>query len=73
MKSINCILIYFGLYLGFFYVLSLATVPFGSYLSTIQDKNWFMIYSIFFGWWLPIYPVMEYVHRNKDYFKKHNL
>lgn len=73
MKSINCILIYFGLYIGFFYFISLAGMPFGNYLEIIQDKDWFMVYSLLLGWWLPILPVIEYTERNKNYFKKHNL
>ncbi len=69
MKSIILILICLGTFTFFFFTLSLFGLLWeDSYKAVICNSNWFILYLIIFGWWLPIFPAMEYYHLNEDYF-----
>ena len=41
-----------------------------TYLEVIQNKGWFMGYSIFIGFWVGIFPAREYYVKNEDYFDR---
>jgi hypothetical protein len=51
-------------------MLSLVGLVFGStsYVDILHSGNWSMIYSLFFGWWMSIFPAKEYYMQNEEYF-----
>lgn len=65
MKTLTLMLFYFILFIGFFLLLSTIGMLFNSYSSVISNDNWFTLYALLFGWWLPIPCVME-LHNNLD-------
>lgn len=73
MKSIICILIYIGSFIGLFLAISLVGLVFStdSYKEIIRNEGWIGVYSLFLGSWLAIFPTVEYHSNNKEYFKKH--
>lgn len=70
MKSIILISIYITSFVLFFLLISLVGILFTSYQEIITNHNWFMLYAMFFGWWLSIFPAREYYVYNQDYFDK---
>ena len=68
MKSIFMMLIYVGVFIGLFLLLSLIGLFWGSYLDALSNNIWFISYFICIGWWFPVFPCMEYYAANKDYF-----
>jgi H+/Cl- antiporter ClcA len=71
MKSLIAILIYLGTFMGMFLVMSLIGLLWmDSYHSIISDNPWFVLYTIFFGWWLAMLPTREYYIKHHHYFKE---
>lgn len=70
MKSLILIFIYGFTFMGFFFLMSLLGVLFSdsSYHDIISDRTWFMYYSLFFGWWLALFPTREYYMLHSQYF-----
>ena len=66
MKSLTCILIYIGSFLGLFFLLSLVGIIWTSYHDVIATESWWMIYSLFIGWWISIFPTREYYLKHID-------
>jgi hypothetical protein len=55
--------------MSFFFLFScIGLLWVDSYYSIISDNGWFMAYSMFFGWWLSIFPAREYYIANENYF-----
>lgn len=54
----------------FFLLLSLVGMLFTPYSEIISNHNWFMVYAMFLGWWLSIFPAREYYIHQQDYFDK---
>lgn len=72
MKTINLLLIYVFTYMFFFLLLSLIGMLWNqSYSEVTGNANWFMCYTLFFGWWIALFPCIEYYSRNREYFKRH--
>jgi hypothetical protein len=72
MKTINLFLIYVFTYMFFFFLLSLIGMLWNqSYSEVAGNANWFVFYSLFFGWWIALTPCIEYYSRNREYFKRH--
>jgi len=70
MKSLLLILIYIGTFIGMFLLLSLIGLLWiDSYSLIIRDGNWFMMYTLFLGWWLAAFPCIEYYMHNLQYFE----
>ncbi len=61
-------LIYIGTFMFFFFLLSIIGTIWVSYYTVISEGGWWMIYSLFLGWWIAIFPAMEYYHKHKAYF-----
>jgi len=59
MKSIILIATYLVSFVLFFLLISLIGVFFNPYSEIITNHNWFMVYSMFLGWWLAIFPARE--------------
>lgn len=70
MKSIMLIVIYFVSYIFFFLLLSTVGMFFVPYLEVITSDGWFIGYTMFFGWWLAIFPTREYYVKNEEYFER---
>jgi hypothetical protein len=70
MKSLIAILIYLGTFMSMFFVLSLIGTLWFNYTDVISNNGWFMVYSMFFGWWMSIFPTREYYVKNQDYFSE---
>jgi hypothetical protein len=70
MKSIILIGTYLVSFVLFFLLLSLIGVFFNPYSEIITNHNWFMVYTMFLGWWLAIFPAREYYISQESYFDK---
>lgn len=70
MKSIILIGTYLVSFVLFFLLLSLIGVFFTPYSEIITSHNWFMVYAMFLGWWLAIFPAREYYVHHEKYFDK---
>ena len=70
MKSIILIGTYLVSFVLFFLLLSLIGVFFNPYSEIITNHNWFMVYDMFLGWWLSIFPAREYYIHHEKYFDK---
>jgi len=70
MKSIILIGTYLVSFVLFFLLLSLIGVFFTPYSEIITNHNWFMVYTMFLGWWLAIFPAREYYISQESYFDK---
>lgn len=72
MKSLFVILIYTGTYMGVFFLMSLIGMLWSdSYHAIVSNPNWFMMYSLFFGWWIALFPTREYYMHYQDYFDEY--
>lgn len=71
MKSIMLLVIYFVSYIFFFLLLSTVGMFSGTpYVDVITSSGWLIGYTMFFGWWLAIFPAREYYIKNEEYFEK---
>lgn len=70
MKSIILVGTYLVSFVLFFLLLSLIGVFFNPYSEIITNHNWFMVYTMFLGWWLAIFPAREYYISKQAYFDK---
>jgi len=70
MKSLTAILIYLGTFMGMFFLLSTIGILWTEYRNVISSDSWFMCYSLFLGWWIPIFPTREYYMKYEDYFSE---
>lgn len=71
MKSLTAILIYTATFFGMFFILSLVGTLWIDYEKVLADRTWFMLYTLFFGWWLALFPTIEYYNHNQEYFEKY--
>ena len=53
-------LLYIALYVLFFILLSFIGLLFHVPLKDLFNVNWFVIYSLLIGWWLPIVLLEPY-------------
>lgn len=70
MKSIILVTTYLLSFILFFFIISSIGLLWSSPIDVYTSKNWFMIYSMFLGWWLAIFPAREYYISNEEYFDK---
>jgi len=60
MKTLFLILFFTGVFMGFFFLMSsIALLWCDTYAEIIKNPNWFMMYTLFFGWWLAMIPTIE--------------
>lgn len=72
MKSLILMLIYTATFMGMFLVLSSIGMLWNqNYRDILSDHTWFMIYTLFFGWWLALFPTREYYMHNQEYFNEY--
>ena len=70
MKSFIVFLIYVSTWMLGFLTMSLIGLLWAdSYRQIISNPNWFMMYSLFIGWWLSILPAREYYTHHQQYFE----
>jgi hypothetical protein len=72
MKSIILLGVYLLSFVSIYMMLSLVGLVFSdaSYIDILRSSPWSMIYSLFFGWWLSIFPAREYYLVNEQYFER---
>ncbi len=72
MKSITLLGIYLMSFVSIYMMLSLVGLVFSdaSYVDILHSSPWTMIYSLFFGWWLSIFPAREYYLVHQSYFER---
>ena len=64
--------IYTATFMGVFFSLSLIGLLWhDSYYAIVSNGGWFMAYTIFFGWWLSIFPTREYYKQHEQYFEEY--
>jgi hypothetical protein len=53
-------------------MLSLVGLVFDStsYIDILHGQTWSVIYSLFFGWWMSIFPAREYYLIHQSYFER---
>lgn len=73
MKTIILILFYLASFAGFFFALSLFGLLWFSYGEVVTNVSWFIIYTIFIGWWISFLPCTEYWKRNQEYFQEYTI
>lgn len=70
MKSIILVTTYLLSFILFFFIISTIGLLWSNPIDVYTSKDWFMVYSLFFGWWLAIFPAREYYIANEEYFDK---
>jgi hypothetical protein len=40
------------------------------YTEVITSDGWLIGYTMFFGWWLAMFPAREYYLKNEEYFSE---
>lgn len=70
MKTLTMMLIYLGTFMLMFLILSCIGMLWEPYREVISNPNWFIVYTIFLGWWLAMFPTMEYYNLHKKYFNE---
>lgn len=71
MKTITLFIIYFVVFVLFYLGLSLFGILLSgttTYLECIHSHEWFLTYTLIFGWWLALFPTREYWLKHEDYF-----
>jgi len=69
MKSIILLGVYLLSFVSIYMMMSLVPLVFSdtSYVEILRNNNWTMMYSLFFGWWMSIFPAREYYLVNQSY------
>ncbi len=70
MKSIILITTYLASFVLFFLIISSIGLLWCTPSEIYLDRTWFMVYSLFLGWWLAIFPAREYYISKQAYFDK---
>lgn len=68
MRTITLFIIYFVSFIFFYLLLSTIGMFFYSYVEVITSHDWFVMYSIYIGWWISVFPAREYYIANSEYF-----
>lgn len=67
MKNTVTMVVFMITFIGMYFVLSLIGIAFGcDYKETIQNMNWFVIYSLFFGSWIASIPARDVYELMKE-------
>jgi hypothetical protein len=69
MKSIILLGVYLLSFVSIYMMMSLVPLVFSdtSYVEILRNNNWTIMYSLFFGWWMSIFPAREYYLLNQSY------
>lgn len=60
MKNTMSMVVYVITFFAMFFCLSILGMCFGAtYKQTIGSGNWFVMYSIFLGWWIALIPAHD--------------
>jgi hypothetical protein len=72
MKSITLLGIYLMSFVIIYMMLTMLGLVFSeaSYISMLRGDAWMMIYSLFLGPWLSIFPAREYYIVHEEYFDR---
>jgi len=69
MKSIILLGVYLLSFVSIYMMMSLVPLVFSdtSYVEILRNNNWTIMYSLFFGWWMSIFPARKYYLLNQSY------
>lgn len=72
MKTLIMIFIYICTFFGVYSLLAAfgMLVTHESFRQITTNPNWFGCYLILIGWWVSLFPTIEYYNRNIEYFKR---
>ncbi len=71
MKSLTLLAIYIASFVIIFLMLSFIGWVFnGNYIEIVRDNTWQIIYTVFIGWWVAIFPAKEYTLKYEEEFDK---
>lgn len=74
MKSLTLLAIYILSFIIIFCILSCVVGLFmQSYIKAIESTTWLGAYTLFFGWWMAVFPTKEYYKNNETYFNNIGL
>ena len=60
LKRFLSLLLVLFIFMGYYFILSSIVLLFGyRYIETISNLDWFVIYSLFIGWWLTWITIFE--------------
>ncbi len=63
MKFLYLTLVFFIVFIGLFFLLSLVGLIWANYHTVINEPNWIGMYTILIGWWIALTVVIEEAHR----------
>jgi hypothetical protein len=68
MKKTISLLVYLITFFGMYFILSLFGCMFNdwNYKGVLESVNWFVLYSIFIGWWIAIIPLYDFEYPSKN-------
>lgn len=71
MKSLTLFAIYIASFITIFLMLSFVGWVFnGNYIEIVRNNTWQIIYTVFIGWWIAIFPAREYSIKHEKEFDK---
>lgn len=71
MKSLLLLAIYIASFIIIYFIVSFPAYIFvGSYKAVIYNSTWQLMYTLFVGWWLAVYPAREYYIKHEKEFIK---
>jgi hypothetical protein len=60
MKALKILFFYLTVFMGTFFIFSaIGLLWCDSYSQIIRNPNWFMMYTIFLGWWIALMATHE--------------
>ena len=70
MKVTVLFLVFIVSFMFWFFVLSAVGILWLPYEAIITNAEWFLIYTLFFGWWLAGFPARSYYIMHEKYFDR---
>ena len=60
MKNTMSMVVYVITFFAMFFILSMLGMVFGfTYKESLESRNWFVMYSLFLGWWIAMIPAHD--------------
>ena len=60
MKSLLLMIAFTAIFMGAFFIMSaIGLLWCDNYHDIVGNPNWFMMYTLFFGWWIAAIPTHE--------------
>lgn len=60
MKNTASMVVYVITFFAMYFAFSMLGMVFGfTYKESLESENWFVMYSLFLGWWIAMIPAMD--------------